>query len=183
MVTKNMAYDNATYVTRQVAGLGATTAGASATSAKFIAFTALNIFSVTATAVAMGSSTYSALWNGTATVPVSVGGQTFSVIRLMNNAAAGVAPSLSTATYGPFSLSLYNGSATTTNSAAPGFTNVVALSGTGTTGSLQTGSNTASGGFTVNQGDQLYVVQGTDATATAGYALEFSVTPLANVTN
>jgi hypothetical protein len=185
MSTKSMGYDHATYITRVAANLGATTAGAAAVSAKFVAFTALNIFAVAATAVAMGSSTYASMWNGTATIATGVGAQTFSVIRTMNNAAAGASPSLSTATYGPFMLSLYNGTATATqtNSALPGFVNYVQLYGTATTGTAQAGSAAANGGIAVNQGDTLYVVQGSDATATACYSLEYSVTPLAAVSN
>lgn len=185
MTTRSMGYDHPTYTTRQQAQLGATTAGASAASAKFVAFANLTINALTATTIAMGTSTYASLWNGTATIATAVGAQTAYVYRVINNAAAGASPSLSTATYGPFLLSLYNGTATATqtNSSLPGFTNIVPLYGTGTTGQLQAGSATSTGGFTVNQGDIIYVGQGTDATATAAYALDFNVTPLAAVSN
>jgi hypothetical protein len=182
MSTKSMAYDHPTYVARSAHVFPALAAGASGATSKFVAFTNMTIFAIVANAVATGSSTTS-LWNGTA-VQQSVGNDSLSLIRIMNNAAAGAAPSLSTATYGPFSVNNYNGTATgtTTNSSAPGYTNVIALYGTGTTGSLQTGSNAGLGGITVNQGDQLYIQRGTDATAITAVALEIGVTPLANVT-
>lgn len=184
MATRNMSYDHPAYVARLTHSLGAVAAGASAVTGKFIAFTAMNIFAVVATAVATGTSTYASQWNGTATIATSVGGQTYSVIRITNNAALGATPSLSTATYGPFALSLFDGTTTNTqtNSAKPGFTNVVPLYGTATTGTAQAGSAAAQGGFNINQGDQLYVVQGTDATAVGAYALEYGITPLSSVT-
>lgn len=186
MTMRNMSYDNAAYLARQMIPLGVTAAGAAAATSKFIAFANLLIFSITATLTTVGTSTYTG-WNGTATV-TAVGAETFSVIRVFNTAAAGAAPVLGTATYGPFVASLYNGTATgtQTNSANPGFTVNVTLSGTATgtgttTGQMQAGSAAAIGGFPVNQGDQLFVVQGTDATAVANYALEYAIAPLANV--
>lgn len=184
MVTKNMAYDHPTYITRNAVVLGSTTAGANATTSKFVAWSALQIFAVQANCVATGSSTYSTLWNGTATIAQAVGAQTFSVIRVMNTAAVGANPSLSTATYGPFLLSNYNGTATATQtqSSLPGFANYIPLYGTATTGTAQQYAAASTGGFSVNQGDALWVVQGTDATATGAYVLEYAVQPLANVT-
>jgi hypothetical protein len=180
MSTKNMGYDHAAYIARLSHSFGANTAGAAWVTGKFIAFTALTVFAVNATLVTLGSSTHTA-WNGTATTTSILSGQ-YSVIRIMNTAAAGATPALSTATYGPFSIALYNGTATGTQTNAAGFTNNVALSGTATTGTAQAGSNTATGGFTVNQGDQLYIVGGTDASIVAGFSLEYGVTPLSNVT-
>ena len=190
MATKSMGYDHPTYVTRQVESFAALTAGPAAVSSKFIAFTNLQVLSLTATLTTSGgTSTYTA-WNGTGTC-TAIGAQTFSLIRIFNTntASLGSAPVLGTATYGPFALSVYNGTATATqtNSTLTGLTCNVALYGTATngtfTGQIQNGSNTGLSGFPVNQGDQLYVVQGTEATATAAYALEFNVQPLANVTN
>lgn len=182
MTTKSMSYDHPAYIARSAHVFPALAAGASGATSKFVAFANLTIFSIVASAVATGSSTTS-LWNGTA-VQQSVGNDAVSLIRIMNNAAAGAAPSLSTATYGPFSVNNYNGTATgtTTNSSAPGYVNQIPLYGTGTTGSLQTGSNAGVGGITVNQGDQIYIQRGTDATAVTGLAIEYGITPLANVT-
>lgn len=189
MVTsvRNMAYDHPTYITRQAVQLGATTAGASAQTEKFAAFTNLTIFACTATVLATGTSTYASLWNGTATIATGVGAQTWALIRVFNTATAGATPATGTATYGPYMLSLFDGTTTNTqtNSAKPFFTNYVQLyntSGTAT-GAVQAGTNSGNGGFQVNAGDLLYVVQGTDATATATYQLEFQVTPLASVSN
>lgn len=187
MTTKNMAYDHPSYITRNVLQLGSTVAGAAAVTEKFTAFTGLTIFSCTAGVLATGTSTYASLWNGTATIATAVGAQTWSLVRVFNTAAAGASPALGTATYGPFVLSLYNGTATATqtNSSLPFFANTVQLynpTGTGT-GQQQAGTNTGNGGLNVNAGDIVYVVQGTDATATASYTLEFQITPLANVSN
>jgi hypothetical protein len=177
MTTANMAYDSPIYLARLSHQFPALTAGSAAVSGKFIAFTNLQVMSVTANLTTSGgTSTYTA-WNGTGTC-TAIGAQTFAVIRLYNTAAAGATPSLSTATYGPFALSVYNGTqtATQTNSTLTGLSCNVALSGTGA------GAAAAAGGFAVNQGDALWIVQGTEATATAAYALEFSVAKLANVT-
>lgn len=188
MTTRNMMYDSPVYVARQMIPLGVTAAGAAAVTSKFIAFANLLVFSITATQIAVGSSTYTG-WNGTATV-TAVGADTFSVIRVFNtNTALGTSPGLGTATYGPFVSSLYNGTqtGTQTNSSLPGYSVNVPLSGTATgtgtvTGQMQAGSAAATGGFPVNQGDQLYIVRGTDTTATANFALEYAVAPFANVT-
>ena len=188
MTTRSLAYDNAVYLARQQHCFPAVAAGVSGVTSKFVAFTALNIYSLTANAVAVGATTSTAnLWNGTAT-QTSVGADSVSLIRIMNNAAIGAAPALSTATYGPFSVnnspagSTGVSTATTTNGAA-GYTNNVQLYGIGTTGQLQAGAPAGNGGIQVNQGDQLYVLRGTDASAVTAVAIEFSITPLASVSN
>ena len=180
---KSMSYDHPTYLSRKAHVFPALVAGASGVTSKFIAFAALTLYGLICTAVATGTSTTN-LWNGTAT-QVSVGNDAVSLIRIMNNAALGAAPSLSTATYGPFAVNNYNGTATgtTTNSAAPGYNNTIQLFGTGTTGQLQAGQAAANGGISVNRGDQLYVLRGTDATAVTAVALEYSVTPMAEISN
>lgn len=185
MTQKSMSYDHPAYLARNCAQLGLTAAGAGATTEKFIACQANTIYSVMCTVVASGTSTYGPGWNGTATVAKAVGAQTFSVIRVLNTAAPGATPALSTATYGPFISSLFDGTLTNTqtNSSKPGYSNYVQLSGTATTGTAQAGAAAADGGIQVNAGDQVYVVQGTDATFTAVYSLEFSITPLASITN
>lgn len=186
MSIKSMIYDNAAYVARLSHAFAPPAAGISAVTSKFVAFANLLIFSLTATLVTSGGTSTYTSWNGTATV-TAIGAQTFSLIRIFNTATPGATPALGTATYGPYVASLYNGTATgtQTNSTATGFTVNVALSaGTNTagTGAIQTGSNTAPGGFPVNQGDQLYVVQGTEATAILGCAMEYAIQPLASVT-
>lgn len=179
MAIKSMGYDNPAYLARLAHCTGAPAAGATATSAKFIAWSALQIYSITAALLTVGTSTQTA-WNGTATITEALG-HVFSVLRVFNTAAAGLAAALATATYGPFALGHYNGTATATQTAAAGDAVNVALSGTGT-GAVQAGSNAATGGFPINQGDQLFVVSGTDATAVADYTFEYGLQPLANET-
>ncbi|MDB5975154.1 MAG: hypothetical protein JWR07_1914 [Nevskia sp.] len=174
MATKNMGYDHPAYLSRLSHAFGQNAAGASTAFGKFVAFTALTVFGINANLLTAGTSTYTA-WNGTATT-TAINGDQFSLIRVTNTAAAGATPALSTSTYGPYALSLYNGTATATQTALAGVSNYVTPSQTGV------GSNTAAGGFTVNQGDTLHIVRGTDATAVAAYSIEYGVTPLANVT-
>lgn len=174
MATKNMGYDHPAYLARLAHAFGQNAAGASTNFGKFVAFTALTVFGINATLITAGTSTYTA-WNGTATC-TAINGDQYSLIRVTNTAAAGATPALSTSTFGPYALSLYNGTGTATQTGLAGVSNYVTPSGTGA------GSNTASGGFTVNQGDTLHIVRGTDATAVSAYSLEYAVTPLANVT-
>lgn len=193
MATRNLSYDHPAYLARQSHVFPALAAGASGATSKFVAFTSLSVFAVAATQVTAAASTSTAtLWNGTATV-TGIYADSFSVIRIMNNAAAGATPSLTTATYGPFAVSLYNGTSTgtQTNNTA-GFTNYYQLYGpnvnasgtaTNTTGQIQAGAPAGNGGMQVNQGDQVYIQRGTDASSILGLALEYSITPLSNISN
>ena len=180
MTSRNAAYDNPAYIVRETHVFPALAAGASGQTSKFVAFTSLNIFGVVAVPQTAGTSTYTQ-WNGTGTI-TSAAADSFSLIRIINNAAPGVAPSLSTTTYGPFTVGLYNGSTGVTTNAA-GVVNAIQLYGTGTTGVLQTGTNSGNGGIAINQGDTVYIQRGTDATAVTAFALEWGVTPLANLSN
>jgi hypothetical protein len=184
MATKNMAYDHPAYLARAAHVFPALAAGASGATSKFAAFANLMVYGLVATQVAVAASTSTAtLYNGTATV-TAISADTVSVIHVMNGAAAGATPSLTTATHGPFVVSLYNGTATGTQTGLAGFTNLIALNGTGTTGQVQAGAGTSpyTGGFAVNQGDQLYVQRGTDASSVLALALDYAVAPLASVT-
>lgn len=175
MTTKNMAYDHPAYISRFHHAFGQNTAGASTNFSKFVAFTALQVLSVTGTLITAGTST-TTLFNGTATT-TAINGDSFSVIQISNSAAIGATPVLTTNTRGPYALSLYNGTATGTQTTVAGaFVNVALSTTTGTAAPVGTG------GFSVNQGDQLYIVRGTDATAVASYTLELGIVPLANVT-
>ena len=171
MATKNMAYDSPAYIARQTYAYGQNAAGASTNFGKFVAFTNMMVYSVTAALITAGTSTTTA-WNGTAT-GTAINGDSFSVIHVFNGTA------VTTATHGPFALA--NGAAGTNTTTAGQFVNV-ALSGTGTSGNVQAGTNTAPGGILVNAGDTIHVLRGTDATAVAAYAIEYGVAPLANVT-
>jgi hypothetical protein len=172
MATKNMVYDHPTYITRQAYGYGQNAAGASTNFGKFVAFSQLQVFAIQGANITAGTSTQTA-WNGTGTV-VNINGDQFYGIHVFNG--NGVAAT--TATHGPFSLSYGTSTITTT---AGVFTSV-ALSGTGTTGNVQAGTNTSNGGITMNAGDTFHVLRGTDATAVSAFAIEYGVVPLANVT-
>lgn len=174
MTTKNMGYDSPAYLARLAHGFGQNAAGASTAFGKFVAFTGLTIFAINAVLAIAGSSTYTA-WNGTATT-TAINGDSFSLIRVTNTGAAGATPAMSTSTYGPYALSLYNGTSTGTQTALAGFANNIPVSQTGIA------SATATGGFTVNQGDTLHIVRGTDATAVSAFSIEYGLTPLANIT-
>ena len=176
MSTKNMAYDHPAYLARLSHGFGQNTAGASTAFGKFIAFTALQVLGVTAALITAGTST-NTLWNGTATC-TNINGDSFHLIQISNSAAIGATPALTTNTRGPYALSLYNGTGTATQTNVAGAFVTVAI-GTNTGAGSPTPT---SGGFTANQGDQLYILRGTDATAVSAYALEYGVLPLANVT-
>ena len=181
MTTKNLAYDDVAYLARFPHAFPALAAGANGATSKFVAFQQMQVFALTAAITTAGTST-STLWNGTATV-TNINGDTASVIRIQNTAAQGAAPVLSTSTYGPFAISQYNGTATGTQTNAAGAWCSIALTGTATTGNAQAGApSPTTGGFVINQGDQLYVQRGTDATAVTAFALEVGLAPFANVT-
>lgn len=170
MTQKSMSYDNPAYQARLTHAFGQNAAGASTNFSKFAAFTNMVAMSIMAAAITAGTSTQTS-WNGTGTV-VNVNGDQFSLIHVINGA------SVTTATHGPFSLSTGTGTVTTT----AGMFTRIQLSGTGTSGNVQAGTNTAEGGIVVNPGDTLHILRGTDATAVSAYALELMVAPGANVT-
>lgn len=176
MATKNMGYDHPAYLARVQHAYGQNTAGASTNFSKFVAFSSLTVFSVAATLATAGTSTVTA-WNGTATT-TAINGDSFSVIRVANSAAIGATPALTTTTFGPYALSLYNGTSTGTQTNVAGAFVTIPLSGTG--GAAGNAVNAA--GITLNQGDTLHILRGTDATAVSAYAVEYGITPLANVT-
>ena len=177
--TVSMSYDHPAYTVHSSHSFPALAAGASGLTSKFVAFANLYVFGIAFAVVAAGTSTYTA-WNGTATV-TGIAADQISLIRVTNNAAAGVAPSLSTATYGPFAVAPYNGTATGTQTSAAGYTGYISLYGTATTGQAQAGTNTGSGGVSVKAGDQLYIQRGTDASAITAVAIEYDVASGANL--
>jgi len=172
MTQKNMAYDHPAYRARLTHGFGQNTAGASTNFAKFVAFTSMRIFAIMAATITAGTSTQTQ-FNGTGTV-VNIAGDQFYGIHVNN-----IGTAVATATHGPFSLS--TGTATVTT--ASGVFTRVQLSGTGTTGNVQSGTNTADGGVIMNPGDTFHILRGTDATAVSAYAIEYGIEPNANVTN
>ena len=173
---KSAAYDGATYLARPTFNT-VMAAGSGGVSGNFVAHANLLLFGLTAYTTTAGTSTYTATQyynyagstNTSATVHVNA--SQLSLIRITNTASAGVAPSLSTSTIGPFYVdTLYaNGTAT----GQVGATQTVALNtSTGTAGL---------GGLSINQGDRFYVVNGTDASSVNQISIEYQVLPGANV--
>lgn len=173
MTQKSLAYDHAASIVRLEHAFGQNAAGASTNFSKFVAFANLVVLGVHAFLITAGVSTYTA-WNGTATT-TSINGDSLSLIRVTNTSTTNT-PGLSTTTYGPYSLSLYNGTATGTQTTVAGAFNQYVISGTG-----GVGSNTG-GGIAVNAGDTLHIVRGTDTAAVIAVAMEYGIAPLANVT-
>lgn len=156
MTTKNMMYDNAAYLARMQNQFDPQVAGASKTYSKFLAFTAMQVYSINVTCVTAGTSTYTA-WNGTATVTTTGTGDTLTGFKISGTA---------TSTYGPYAV----------DAAAGGFRRIQ-ISGTGI------GSSTADGGVALIQGDTFYLQRGTDATAVQVPCIEYSILPLASISN
>ena len=178
MAQKNMGYDSPTYQARVQHGYGQNTAGASTAFGKFVAFTQLQVLSITAANLTAGTSTQTA-WNGTGTQVVINGDQFYGVHVIAPGAVIGtLTTTLGTATHGPFALSTGTG----TGTMVAGCWTQIPLSGTGTSGNVQSGTNTSTGGVTMYPGDTFHILRGTDATALSAFALEYGVVPLANVT-
>lgn len=152
-----------TYLARQDANLGATVAGSGGVTSKFVAFAALQLFSLTTYTNTLGTSTYTA--GGTATTS----GQQVSVITVVNTSTTGTSVALSTTTYGPF---LAGGQGLST--AAIGGSNQFALNTTTGTGGY--------GGIPVPQGALVYAVSGTDATAVTVCTVDYAVQAGAGLT-
>lgn len=181
---RQVAYDNPSALTRQVAQLAQNTAGSGSTSGKFYAWAALTVFGVTFATITAGTST--ATVGGTATSPSA----SFSAIYITNTNTTGTAVSLGTTTVGPF---VIGGTSTATNvggqsgGIAGGYQGPYALNtlgGTNTTQVWGTGTYTAGypgnaqvgiGGLPMNPGDVLYFVNGTDATAVVVPILQYSL--------
>ena len=197
---RSVAYDNPTTVARVSAQLAANLAGSGSLSGKFYAFTQLQLYGVTFAVTAAGTSTYTV--GGTATNPAAQ----FSLIYITNTNTTGTAVSLGTNTIGPFTIG-----GTSTRTAVGGTSGGIAggwqgpyavnpLGGTNTSlvwgtntfvttaaaaGQTQVGypggQNIGFGGLPVNPGDQIYLVNGTDATAVVVPILQFSVQPVNGV--
>jgi hypothetical protein len=186
---RQVAYDNPSAITRQVAQLTANTAGSGSLSGKFYAWAALTVYGVTFATVTAGTSTYTA--SGTATSPATQ----FSLIYITNTNTTGTAVTLGTSTIGPFTVGGTGALGSNVGSllgfgggVAGGYTGPYAfntLGGTNTTLAWGTQTFTSSGypggqgiglgGLPVNPGDVLYFVGGTDATASVVPILQYSL--------
>jgi hypothetical protein len=185
MSLRNFAYDHPSYVARQALPLGAITAGSGGVTTKFVAHANMQIYGVTGVITVVGTSTSTATFPpqppSTATTQVQANGQILNLIRITNTSTTSV-PALATVTYGPFiSGSLYaNG--TFTGVVGQQFqypVNSLQIVGTATTAPNAALSN--QGGVFAQQGDTLYVVSGTDASAVCSMTLDYQIQPLASV--
>ena len=82
-----------------------------------------------------------------------------------------MAPALATATIGPFFADQY-------------YANGTATGGVGAYAQFALNTNTGSSGlngYNINQGDQIYVVNGTDATHVSLIGIDYQIQPLSNV--
>lgn len=172
MAVKSMGYDHPAYLARHAIWMGQNAAGASTVIGKFVAHANLIVYAVSASLQTVGTSLYTA-WNGTATV-TGTKGDSFNVVRITNTSTTTV-PALATYIYGPYALSCYDGTAANTQTSTAGYANYVPMYQTGVA------APTSTGGFSVNQGDTLHILRGTDATAVSAYTLEYAIAPLANV--
>ena len=172
MAQVSVTYDHPASVVRMSHGFGQNTAGASTNFSRFVAFTNLKVYAIQAASIMAGTSTQTA-WNGTST-HVAINADQFSLIHVFNRNGAAT----STATHGPFALSFGTGTGTMT---AGVFTRIQ-LSGTGTSGNVQAGTNTAEGGIDVFAGDTVHILRGTDATAVSAFAIEYGIAYDANLT-
>lgn len=177
MSLKSMAYDNPAYMARGTFN-GIMTAGNAGVSTKFTAFANMVLFGLSTVSTIAGTSTYTGgLVGGPAgvnpTTGVAVAATQLNLIRITNTAAAGATIALSTSTIGPFTVGGVflgaGGTATNQVSANNQF-------------ALNTASGTAGlGGVAINQGDVIYVVNGTDATAVELVSIDYQVLPGASM--
>lgn len=162
-------YSDPAYGTR-LSFTGVCAAGAAAQSGKFVAHANLLLFSLNVALLIAGTSTYTSTNTGVGTSVISV--QQLSLIQILNTAAAGSTQALSTTTIGPFlaGVNFYSGG---TGTGQTFTTNQYALNtNTGTSGI---------GGLYVPAGATLYVVSGTDATASSAFTIDYQIAPLAGV--
>jgi hypothetical protein len=160
---KNAAYDNAVSLARFVVTLTKTTAGSGGTSDIYWARGNELLWSVGGRQVVAGTSTY------TTTTTVITGGT--SATSTNTNTAATLVQAYrvsgtSTTTFQTFPIATAN--STNGAEARQNYTNAANVN--------------AGGGVALSAGDQVYLVNGTDGSATYVPVLELSIAPLANVT-
>jgi hypothetical protein len=172
-----MAYDNPAYIARgQFTSI--MTAGSGGVSGKFVAFANMLLFGLQTFTTVAGTSTFTGGLVGgpsgvNATTGVAVAATQLNLIRITNTASAGATVALSTTTVGPFTVggSFLGAGGTATNQI--GGANQFALNTTAGTAGLN--------GLAINQGDQIFVVNGTDATAVELVTIDYQILPGAAV--
>jgi hypothetical protein len=168
-VLKSMGYDHPSYTARQ-AFSSIMTAGSAGVSAKFQAHANLVIYGLNSYTTIAGTSTYTFTVGGTGTVAVAA--TQLSLIRITNTASAGATIALATTTYGPYTVGGSFVSGGTQTNQVGAYSQFQLNTNTGTAGL---------GGVPINQGDQIYVVNGTDATAVELVTIDYQIQPLAGV--
>jgi hypothetical protein len=172
-----MAYDSPTYLSRGTYN-SIMVAGSGGVSGKFTAFANLLLFGLTTYTTIAGTSTYTGgLLGGppgvNATTGVAVASTQLSLIRITNTASSGATIALSTSTIGPFTVGgVFLGAGGTATNQIGGSNQFALNTAAGTSGF---------GGVAINQGDQIFVVNGTDATAVELVQIDYQVAPLASV--
>lgn len=169
--TENMAYDNAAYLSRHKY-TSIMTAGSGGVSGKFLAHANLQVYGINYYTTVAGTSTYTgALFGQPASATLAVASTQINLIRITNTAAVGATIALSTSTVGPFTVGgVFNGAGNTA-------TNQV-----GAAVYFPVNTSSLTGGLAVNVGDQLFIVNGTDATAVGLVDIEYQIQPLASIT-
>lgn len=177
MSLKSMGYDHPSYTARQ-AFTSTMVAGSGGVSAKFVAHAAMVLFSLNTLTTVAGTSTFTGGLVGgppgvNPTTGVAVAATQLSLIRITNTASSGATIGLSTTTVGPFTVGgvFLGAGGTATNQV--GASNQFALNTTAGTAGLN--------GLAINQGDQFFIVNGTDLTAVEAVTIDYQILPLANV--
>jgi hypothetical protein len=164
---KSFGYDHPAYTTRQAFAPLQNAAGSGGISAKYTAHANLILYGLQVTTQVAGTSTYTYTQGGTATVAVAA--TQVSLIRVYNTASAGATIALATQTYGPYT----QGGAFITSGT---LTNQV---GAYSQFQLNTNTGTAGyGGIPINAGDQIWLVNGTDATSVVTATVDYNIAPI-----
>lgn len=201
-VLRSFAYDHPSYITRNSAILAANAAGSGALTGKFYAHAALIVWGVTFCTTAAGTSTYTV--NGTATSPATALYAIY-ITNTATNSVSLSTTTLGAVASGPFFVGGTTTTGTNVNvqgigGVAGGYQGPYSLNTLGGTNTQQVwgtltltvgtasganvfsngpfgGGNIGQGGLPMNPGDQLYFVNGTDATATTIPIVHFTLAP------
>jgi len=164
---KNAAYDNAVSLARFAVNLTKTTAGSGGTSDIYFARGNEILWSIGARQIVAGTSTYTTTTTVLASGAISTTTNTYTAATLIQPYRVNVTgTTTTTTTFQTFAVAAAN----TTNGteARQNYTNAANVN--------------AGGGVLLSLGDQVYVTNGTDATAVTVPVLEMSIAPLANFT-